>query len=82
MIVLAVSGKAYLICVLFRRKLEVVFVFSCESCEKINLSRPDFLDSEIVIWGLTSLTIFRKQVHLLLRKHIRQIAKRKYLLSK
>ena len=42
---LAVGVKAYVIYFLFRREL-VVF---CESCEKINLSRPYFLDSEIVI---------------------------------
>ena len=41
MIPLAVGVKAYLIYFLFRRELEVVFVFS--------LSHPDFLGSEIVI---------------------------------
>ena len=30
--------------------------------------RPDFVDSEIVIWGLTSLTDFYKGAHLLLKK--------------
>ena len=45
-------------------------------------SRPDFLDSEIVIWGLTSLTDFYERVHLLLKKDMYQIAERKSLLSK
>ena len=79
MIPLAVGVKAYLINFLFCRELEL---FLCESCEKINLSRPGFLDTEIVIWGLTSLTDFYKRVHLLLKKDMCQIAKRKSLLSK
>ena len=45
MIPLAVGVKPYLIYFLFRRELVVLY----ESCEKINLSCPDFLDSEIVI---------------------------------
>ena len=32
----------------------------CVNREKINFPRPDFVDSEIVIWGLTSLTDFYK----------------------
>ena len=43
-------------------------LFLCESFEKTNLSRPDFSDSEIVIWWLTCLTNFYKWVHLLLKK--------------
>ena len=31
-------------------------------------SRPDFVDSEIAIWGLTSLTNFYKRVYLLFKK--------------
>ena len=67
MIPLAAGVKAYLIyffCSVVNWKL-----FLCESCEKISLFRPDFMDSEIVIWGLTSLTDFYKRVHLLLNKH-------------
>ena len=79
MIPLAVGVKEHLIYFLFRRELEVIFVWICG---KINLSRPDFLDSEIVIWGLTSLTDFYKRVHLLLKKDMCQIAGRKSLLSK
>ena len=36
--------------------------------EKINFARPDFVDSEIGIRGLTSLTDFYKRVHLLFKK--------------
>ena len=43
MILLAVVGKVCLIYFLFHRLL------LCESCEKINLFHPDFLDSEILI---------------------------------
>ena len=78
MIPLAVGVKPYLIYFLFRRELVVLY----ESCEKINLSCPDFLDSEIVIWGLTSLTDFYKRVHLLLKKNMCQFAERKSLLPK
>ena len=55
---LGVSVKGYLIYFLFRCGLDVF---------KKNLCRPDFLDSEIVIWGLTSLTDFYKQIY---RKNI------------
>ena len=78
MIPLAVGVKAYL--TYFYSVMN--WLLSCESCEKINLARPDFLDSEIVIWGLTSLTDFYKQVRLLLKKDMCQIAERKSLLSK
>ena len=40
----------------------------CVNGEKISFSCPDFVDSEIVIWGLTSLTNFYKRVHLSFRK--------------
>ena len=79
MIPLAVGVKEHLIYFLFRRELEVIFVWICG---KINLSRPDFLDSEIVIWGLTSLKDFDKRVHLLLKKDMCQTAERKSFLSK
>ena len=36
--------------------------------EKISFPRPDFVDFEIVIWGLTSLTDFNKRAHLLFKK--------------
>ena len=64
MIPLAVGVKAYLIYCLFRRELEVVFVWIVWK----NLSRPDFLDPEIVIWELTCLMDFYKRVYLLLKK--------------
>ena len=54
MIPLAVSVKAYLIyffCSVVNYKLLL-----CESCEIIRLSRPHFVDSKIVIWGLTFVT--------------------------
>ena len=54
-------------------------LFLCESCEKINLSRPDFLDSQIVTWGMTSLTDFYKQVDLLLKKDMSRITERSFL---
>ena len=40
----------------------------CVNREKISFPRPDFVDSEIVIWGLTSLTDFYERVHLLFKK--------------
>ena len=40
--------------------------------EKISFSRPDFVNSETVIWGLTSLTDFYKKVQLLFK--IRQVS--------
>ena len=40
----------------------------CENHEKISFSRPEFVDSEIVIWELTSLTDLSNWVHLLLKK--------------
>ena len=71
MIPLTVGVKGYLIYFLFRRELEVV-----------NLSRPDFMDSEIVIWELTSLTDFYKRTHLSLKKDCQKISERKSLFSK
>ena len=71
MIPLAVVGKVCVIYFLFH------WLLLCESCEKINLSHPDFLDSEILIWGKTPLTNFYEQVCLLLKKGICQIAERK-----
>ena len=64
--VLAVGGvKAYLIYILFRRKFWVGF---CENGEKISFSCPDFADSKIVIWGLTSIIDFYKGIQLLFKK--------------
>ena len=40
----------------------------CENHEKISFSRPEFVDSEIVIWELTSLTDLSNRLHLLLKK--------------
>ena len=77
MIPIAVGVKEHLIYLLFRRELEVIFVWIVW----INLSRSDFLDCEIEIWGLTSLTDFYKRVHLLLKEDMCQIVKRKSLLS-
>ena len=57
--------KAYLIYFLSSREFEVVFV---QIIKKISFSHPDFADSEIVIWGLTSLTDFYKRVQLLFKK--------------
>ena len=48
--------------------------------EKINFSRPDFVDSEIVIWGLTSLTDFYKSFQLLFRKQYVSDYQKKILL--
>ena len=36
--------------------------------EKISFPRPDFVDSEIAIWGITSLTDFYKRIHLSFKK--------------
>ena len=36
----------------------------CMNREKISFAHPDFVDPEIAIWGLTSLTDFCKRVHL------------------
>ena len=77
MIPIAVGVKEHLIYLLFRRELEVIFVWIVW----INLSRSDFLDCEIEIWGMTSLTDFYKRVHLLLKEDMCQIVKRKSLLS-
>ena len=77
MIPIAVGVKEHLIYLLFRRELEVIFVWIVW----INLSRSDFLDCEIEIWGMTSLTEFYKRVHLLLKEDMCQIVKRKSLLS-
>ena len=77
MIPIAVGVKEHLIYLLFRRELEVIFVWIVW----INLSRSDFLDCEIEIWGMTSLTDFYKRVHLLLKEDKCQIVKRKSLLS-
>ena len=43
---------------LFRREFDVVFAWIVK---KISFSRPDFADSKIAIWGLTSLTGFIKE---------------------
>ena len=59
-ILLAPIMKAYLIHFLFRHEFEVVFAWI--------VKKSDFVDSEIVVWGLTSLTDFHKRVHLLFRK--------------
>ena len=40
----------------------------CVNGEKKSFSRPDFVDSETAIWGLTSLTGFYKSVQLLFKK--------------
>ena len=40
----------------------------CVNGKKISFSRSDFVDSEIVIWGLTSATDFYKSVQLLFKK--------------
>ena len=40
----------------------------CVNGKKISFSRPDFVDSEIAIWGLTSLMDFDKRVQLLFKK--------------
>ena len=50
--------KAYLIYFLFH---------VCVNREKISFTGPDFVDSETVIWRLTSLTDFYKRVHLLFK---------------
>ena len=49
---------------LFRREFEVIFAWIAW----IGFARSDFVDSEIVIWGLISLTDFYKRVHLLFKK--------------
>ena len=36
--------------------------------EKISFPRPDFVDPEIAIWGITSLTDFYKRIHLSFKK--------------
>ena len=56
--------KAYLNYFLFRREFEIVFTWIAW----IGFPRPHFVDSEIVIWGLTSLTDFYKRGHLLFKK--------------
>ena len=40
----------------------------CVNPEEISFPRPDFVDSEVVIWGLISLTDFHKRIHLLFKK--------------
>ena len=40
----------------------------CVNGEKMSFSRPDFMDSEIVIWGLTSLSNFYERVQFLFKK--------------
>ena len=40
----------------------------CVNGEKISFPRPDFVDSETAIWGLTSLTDFYKRVQLSFKK--------------
>ena len=70
---LAVGVKAYLIYFLLRCELEVVLEWILWK----NLSRPDFLDSETAIYGVTFLTDFYKRVHFLLKKDIYLFAERK-----
>ena len=50
--------------------LSYIWSFFCVNREKISFSRPDFVDSEIVIWGLTSLMDFYKRVNLLFKKQL------------
>ena len=38
--------------------------------EKISFSRSDFVDSEIVIFGLASLTNFIKRINLFKKRHV------------
>ena len=64
MISLAVGLKAYLIYFCFELKVVLVWIV----WKKISFFRPDFVDFEIVIWGLISLTDFYKRVHILLKK--------------
>ena len=52
---------------LFRHEFEVVFAWI--------VKKSDFVDSEIVVWGLTSLTDFYKRVHLLFRKRRVRLSK-------
>ena len=56
--------KAYLNYFLFRREFEVAFAWIAW----IGFPRPNFVDSEIVIWGVTFLTNFYKRVNLLFKK--------------
>ena len=62
---LAVGVKAYLI---YFTVSSWIWSCFCVNREKISFSRPDFVDSEIVIWGLTSLTDFYRRIHLLFKK--------------
>ena len=67
---------------LFRCELEFVLVWIVQ---KKLFFRPDFVDFEIVVWGMTSLIDFYKRVQILLKKNpasMCQIAKRKCLLFK
>ena len=45
-----------------------IWSYFCVNREKISFPRPDFVDCETVIWGLTSLTDFYKRVHLFFKK--------------
>ena len=72
----AVDVKACLI-FLFHREFEVAFVWIVK---KISFAGPDFMDCEIVIWGLTSLSNFYKRVHVLLKNWLCQMCQLKLLL--
>ena len=50
----------------------------CLNREKISFSRADFLDSTIVIWGMTILTGFYKWVHILFKKQHVSDCQKKY----
>ena len=51
----------------------------CANREKIRFPRQDFVDCEMVIWGLTSLTDFHKRVYLLFKKrHVSDFQKKIY----
>ena len=46
----------------------------CVNREEISFPCPDFVDSEVVTWGLISLTDFHKRIHLLFKKrHVQPI---------
>ena len=61
------SSRCEIVFNLFSLPLWVESCF-CVNHDKISFSRPDFVDSEIVIWGLTSLTDFYRRIHLLFKK--------------
>ena len=74
---LAVGVKAYLIYFFFSREFEAVLAW----ITKNQFSRPDFVDCEIVIWGLTSLSNFYKRVHLLPWNRLWQLCQLKIIIS-